>query len=248
MELFSVREAIISSASSTQSVALGVVQEVSFDFSADIKELHGQSKYALMAVQGSGSVTGKASYARFNAETLAVFLGATSAAGATLLGSTGGVGQTPQAIPTTPFEVTPTPANSGTFAADKGVILVGASELYNTQMTRVTGTPTTGQYAEAAGVYTFAAADAGTYVIITYTYTTASGKVITVPNTALGATYPFELIARTTLESKDCMIRFPNVISGKLGLPLKTGEFTMSDVDMTAFSDGLGNIAYINLI
>lgn len=53
----------------------------------------------------------------------------------------------------------------GPWGSDLGVTLANG-----TPLTLVTGTPVTGQYAQAAGVYTFAVADIGNGVLISYGY------------------------------------------------------------------------------
>ncbi len=62
-------------------------------------------------------------------------------------------------IPTSPYQITASQP-LGTWAQDDGV----------TGYTKVTGSPTTGQYSVNAGVYTFAAADTGNDVLINYSY------------------------------------------------------------------------------
>jgi hypothetical protein len=235
-----VAKAIILPANSTQPVELGVLQEVSVDFNVEKKELLGQNRFALLTVQAGGSVSGKCSMARFNSETFSALLGATKTTGTKLIG-----GGTALTIPTTPYQLTITPPSSGTFVQDGGVILVGASELYNRPMTRVTGVPTTGQYAVSGAVYTFAAADVGKSVIIDYEYSLATGSTLTIPNPVIGTSYPFQLWTKTIIESKQTIIKFPNVVSGKLSLNLKRGEFAIPDFDFDVFADGAGNIGYI---
>ena len=69
-------------------------------------------------------------------------------------------------IPATPYKVTV--LNATYFVADgKDTVLNYAT---STAMTKVTGTPTTGQYNMLNGVYTFAAADTTKVVVITYNY------------------------------------------------------------------------------
>ena len=249
-ELFSVAKAIIQPSNATQPVELGVLQEVSIDFTINKKELKGQNRYPILIAQSDGSVSGKASMARFNPQTLGTLLGATTTTGATLLGNVGGPGQTAQLIPSTPFQVTVVPPSSGVFSNDGGVILVGSSELFNKPMTRIaTGTPTTGQYIvnTSTGKYTFAVADVGKQIVIDYIYTTSatSTTTITIPNPVMGNTYPFSLWARSSLQGQDCVIKFNNVISGKLSMPLKLGEWSIFDFDFDVFADGSGNIGYI---
>lgn len=66
-------------------------------------------------------------------------------------------------VPASPYTVTVT--NAGAFALDKGVTYANG-----TALVPVASAPAHGQYAVAAGVYTFNAADAAASVIITYAY------------------------------------------------------------------------------
>jgi len=79
-------------------------------------------------------------------------------------------------IPATgPYTITV--AHAGAFIEDIGVTKGG------TPMTRVTGAPTAGQYAVAAGVYTFNATDNSDNVVIRYRYTVdPADYTITPPN------------------------------------------------------------------
>ena len=47
----------------------GTLQEVTIDFSANIKSLFGQNKFADVVAQGQTQVTGKAKFGRINAKT-----------------------------------------------------------------------------------------------------------------------------------------------------------------------------------
>lgn len=71
-----------------------------------------------------------------------------------------------QTIPATPYQVTV--AEASEFVIDRGVTFA----IGGTALTLVTGTPSTGQYEvnAATGVYTFAAADTGKGVLISYIY------------------------------------------------------------------------------
>jgi Phage gp6-like head-tail connector protein len=71
-------------------------------------------------------------------------------------------------IPTTsPYSVT-AQAPCGDWASDGGVVYSSGGPL-----SAVTGNPTAGQYAVASGVYSFAQADAGSTVLLTYGYVPA---------------------------------------------------------------------------
>jgi hypothetical protein len=62
-----------------------------------------------------------------------------------------------------PYTVTPI-APYGPFASDQGVVYAATG----VALTLVSGTPAKGQYAQASGVYTFAAADANAAILISY--------------------------------------------------------------------------------
>ena len=66
-------------------------------------------------------------------------------------------------VPGTPYQVTPL-APYGPFASDQGVTYAATG----VALTPVTGTPAQGQYAQANGIYTFAAADEAAAVLISY--------------------------------------------------------------------------------
>lgn len=237
-QLFSVAKAIILPSNSTQPVELGVLQEVSLDFSIDKKELQGQNRYSILTVQGKGSVSGKASMGRFNAELISALLGAKKTSGAKLLAN-----ELATIPATSTYTVTVT--NSAKFSRDCGVILVGASELYNVPMKKVTTTPNAGEYSVTSGVYTFSSADKSKNVLIDYEYTTTTGSTLTLPNPVMGDSYPFSLWTKTQLQDKEVVIKLPNVISGKFSMPLKLGEFSIPDFDFDVFADGAGNIGYM---
>jgi hypothetical protein len=69
-----------------------------------------------------------------------------------------------QTIPGTPFQVAVNAPN-GNWAVDQGVTYANG-----TLLTPVSANPAQGQYSVAAGVYTFAAADSGQGVLISYSY------------------------------------------------------------------------------
>lgn len=74
-----------------------------------------------------------------------------------------------------PYTITVT--HAAAFYKDVGVTKGGVG------MTKVTGAPAPGEYAIAAGVYTFNAADFGDAVVITYAYTVApAAYTVTMPN------------------------------------------------------------------
>ncbi len=72
--------------------------------------------------------------------------------------------------------------NSTQYAADGGVMLIDPTTFAQTPMLRVTGTPSTGQYkVNSTGLYSFATADHGKFVLITWQQSdpTATGAAAT---------------------------------------------------------------------
>ena len=92
----------------------GSLQDVSLDISFDTKELYGMYQFPDVIARGKGKITGKAKFARVNGKQLNdLFFGQTVSAGQTLA-------QLDQAaaVPASPFQITITPPNSGTFVEE----------------------------------------------------------------------------------------------------------------------------------
>jgi hypothetical protein len=142
-------------------VNFGLVQEVTIDEQASVKELYGQYQYPLAVARGTVKTTGKAKVARISGLAFAsLYYGLTPVAGqvATSFAEAGTVAAS------TPYIVTV--VNESTFVNDAGV-LYATSGL---PLIKVASSPAVGQYSVSAGVYTFNSADAGKAVLVTYTY------------------------------------------------------------------------------
>lgn len=223
-------------------VPFGALQDVSVDFQADIKTLFGSNAYPLLAARGKSKITGKAKAAQVNGALLnSVYFGYASTAG--IVGDNYDV--TGATIPTTPFQITPTPPSSGTWSVDLGVRNASA-----VPMTRVASAPTTGQYSVAAGVYTFAAADAGLTVYISYQYTASSttAKKISLTNVVMGAAPTFRCDLSVPYGGKVLTLVLLNCVANKLSFATKLDDFMIPEFDFEAFADASGtNIGSINL-
>lgn len=216
-------------------VLFGVLQDISIDVSFDNKELWGMNQFPVAVGRGKGKVTGKAKFAQLNGLTVnTLFFGQTLSAGtlSDVYDTTGA------AIPATPFQITPTVPGSGTWARDLGVVKGGIP------MTRVASAPTTGQYSVSAGVYTFAAADTGATVFISYQYTATStvAQKSTVANVPMGYAPTFECDFRSSYLGKTMVVTLNSCISTKLTLATKLDDFTISEFDFSAFADVNGNV------
>lgn len=222
-------------------VILGTMQDVTLDLSVEIKTLYGSKRYPIAVGQGKGKVEVKAKYAEIDGGILGqLFFGKTAAAGVKAA-----VWDSSAVIPATPFKVTVAPPNSGAFVADLGVMLSATG----VQMQRVASAPTTGQYSvTTGGEYTFAAADTGKTVAISYEYSAASGgQVWTMSNEVMGYTPSFSLLLQNGYDGKTLVCKLNRCVSGKLGVPLKADDFAVYDFEAQSFADAAGNLGYICL-
>lgn len=224
-------------------VLLGAMQEVSVDLSVDLKTLYGSQRYPIAVGQGKGKIEIKAKYADIDAGVLgALFFGKVATNGIK-----GVVFDEAKTVPATPFQVTITPPNSGTFVADLGVY----DSTTGVQYTRVASAPATGQYAvnTSTGVYTFASADQGKAIKISHEYTAAStsGKIFNMTNETMGYTPSFSMLLHNQYDGKNLVMKLNRAVSGKLALPFKNEDFAIPDFEAEAFADAAQNIGYICL-
>jgi len=219
-------------------VNIGYCQEFSYDEAGELKELYGQNQYALMAARGTVKATGKVKQATVSGIALnAAMWGLGFTAGQLALTSTAST-----AIPATPYQITPTVPNTGTYDTDLGVIY-GSGPNVGQPLTKVASSPAQGQYSEAAGVYTFAAADTGTSVVITFAYTyTGSGQKLTVTNPLIGTNPTFQLDYASTLYGASYYVRFFNCIATKLTRAHKLTDFMMPEIDFSFFANAAGQV------
>lgn len=213
-----------------------VLQEISLDISFENKMLHGQNQFPVAVGRGKGKISGKSKWAQVNGGVFnALFFGQTMTNGII-----GDVYETTGAlIPTTPFTITPTVPESGTWSADLGV-----RDANGLPMVRVASAPAAGQYSVSAGVYTFAAADTGKRVFINYQYTATSTSAtkLNVVNQPMGYAPSFKLDLFMPYQGKKLIVTLPKVISTKLAFAAKNDDFTVPDMDFEAFADDSGNV------
>lgn len=215
-------------------VNFGLVQEVTIDQSASIKEIHGQFQYPLAGARGTIKTTGKAKVARISGLAFAnLYYGITPSAGqlATAFAEAGSVPAS------TPYTVTV--ANAASLVDDEGVVYAATG----LPLTKVASSPSTGQYSVLAGVYTYNAADAGKAVLTTYTYTVASsGQKINVTNPLIGTTPSFQALFYTTFQGQAVTLKLNNCTASKLSFGTKLEDFVMPEFDFSCFADAAGNV------
>ena len=215
-------------------VNFGLVQEVTLNEAASVKELYGQFQHPVAIARGTIKTTGKAKVARISGLALAsLFYGVTPTAGqlATAFAEAAAV---PLAGP-----YTVTAANSTTFADDCGLVYAATG----LPLTRVATAPTVGQYTLAAGVYTFASADAGKAILLTYTYQiSATGQKFAVTNQLLGVTPTFQAQFYTTFQGQAVSLKLNNCTSSKLAFQTKLEDFVLPEFDFSCFADATGTV------
>ena len=229
----------IPTAANPTPVLFGAVQDIAVDFQFDLKMLYGASQFPLEQARGKAKIDLKATIGRLDPSLFnQVFFNLGTGAGEYLSANNEN-----GSIPATPFQITV--ANGATFSTDLGVYDVTAGKFLG----RVASAPATGQYSvnTTTGVYTFAAADTGHSVRISYTYKSSStGQTITATNSQMGSgpIFALQLINSFTGAGgkKSLSLYFPAVQSPKLTMPLKLDDFTLPQIEMSAQDDGSGNV------
>jgi hypothetical protein len=222
-------------------VTIAVLQDVSVDFDFETKTLHGEKQFAVAVARGKAKIGWKAKTGDFSAAALgSLLLGAQPTAS-----RKGAVIDFATAVPaSSPYTITIAPPDTGTFVADLGVTDV----LTGKPLTRVATAPATGQYSLSAGVYTFAAADTGKGLLISYEYSKASdttSQLFAITNNLMGYTPTFSALFFNEYMGKKLVMKLNANVMGKQGLPFKNDDFTMSDFDAEAFADVSGSVGYI---
>ena len=213
----------------------GALQDVSVDFSFDTKALYGSNQFALEQARGKGKIEIKAAIGRVDPNLFnAVFFGLATQAGESLnsVDEAGTIASGAVSV-----------VNAGTFTQDLGVYNV-TTGLY---MTRVASSPSGNQYAVAAGTYSFNAALNGNAVRISYVYgSSGTGTKLAFTNQPMGSNVIFSVTLVNQYAGvggrKSLYMTFPAVQAGKLAMPLKLDDFTLTSLDMSAQDDGTGNV------
>lgn len=215
----------------------GEVQDVGIDFSRDIKLLYGQLQFPAAIGGGKSKLDIKAKFARISGRLFSDLFFGQTLTGGTLTGVQNDT--TGATIPATPYQVTVVPPSSGTWSRDLGVV-----DANGLAFSRVASAPATGQYSVAAGVYTFAAADTGKQVFISYAYTAtaATAKSISIVNLPMGYVPTFGMDLAMTFGGKQMNMRFPNCVASKLTIDPKQDDFAENGMDISVFADAAGNV------
>lgn len=218
----------------------GALQDVSVDFSGDIKQLFGQYQFALDTARGKTKIEWKAGTGNIDIEAFnQIFFGGTTVQGTELKQ----VFNEEAAVPATPFEVTV--ANAANFYMDLGVY----NAITGLPLRQVAAAPNTGEYmVDANGKYTFAAADTSKEMLFNYMYedVAAGGASLEITNQLLGTTPKFQLVLSQTYDSKVFSLILYSCVSDKLSMPLKQDDYMISELSGQANADAANRVGRIS--
>jgi hypothetical protein len=208
-------------------IRIGGLQNASVEFASSVKDAVGQYQYALAGGRGQSKVTGKAKALQVSANAYnSLYFNQTVVAGQTLP-AIDEIGAVPSATPYTYSAV-----NKSTWTQDLGVIYANTGIPFKC----VASNPTQGQYTVSAGVYTFAAADAGVSIDLCYMYTVTTGYTITLNNQLMGVAPMFMAVFSGTFQGNTKTIVLNNVLVDKLTpFDTKLEDFDLLDVSYTGY-------------
>ena len=219
-----------------------VLQDNSIDFSFEVKELYSQLGYPIDIARGKGKITGKAKVARVFANLYAdIFFGSTIATGEDNVSEN----ESYPSLSAGTLSVT----HASTFVADLGVYYAATG---NFRFQYVTGAPSAvGTYTTGTnGEYTFFTGDIGAAIAISYVYTDANGKTITITNNYMGYTPTFigtfYQSRATQGSSGQLTLRLNECVSSHLTIPSRIDDYAIQDFDFMAFSAGNNVIGTIS--
>lgn len=219
------------SGSNATPLQIGALQDCSAELSRTVKSLYGQYQQPLATGGGELKASLKAKMGYINAGVYAsLFYGTSISTGTVSLAQ-----NEAHSVPaSTPWTVTVT--NSADFTKDLGVTYANGNPL-----TQVASGPTAGQYSVAAGVYTFAAADASANVLISYEYTNSSSGSTVNAGLVLQGVQPIVTVdlyrgSNGTGERH----RFWATTCSKLSIPTKMADWGISELDFECYTDSQG--------
>jgi hypothetical protein len=220
----------------------GTLQDVSLDISGDVKQLYGQKQFPEAVARGKCKITGKAKFAYINGKQLNdIFFGQTMGVGMKQISL-----DEAATIPTTPFQVTV--ANAANFVndvrGDQGVRYTTGAKA-GQPLAKVASSPAAGQYSvnTATGVYTFAAADTGSAVIISYLFTVAaSGTQLNITNQLMGFAPTVQVLLSEIYNGNQFSVLLYNTMASKLNFATKQEDFIVPELDFEAFANSAGQV------
>lgn len=221
-------------------VRFGALQEVSVEFSGDIKTLFATQQYPVDSARGKTKIMGKAKVAEIKGLMYnELFFGMTLATGQTKYAwnesTTLGTGAASYTV-----------ANSGsTPLVDQGIFYVSNGN----QLTAVSSAPGSAQYTftPSTGVYAFSTFDASTGIFVNYTYhVSGSGETISGTNPLMGVTPSFQATLFQQSPGANSALQIVLIlyacVSNRLSFPTRIDDYVIQDLDFEAFANAAGNV------
>lgn len=214
-------------------VELAALQDCDVEFSWQVKALRGRYIFPVDQAVSDGKVSIKAKYGLLSNAQISGMVAQSISVGRKRI-QLAEAGTVPAS---TPYTVTV--ANSANFVQDWGVTYASSG----LALTPVASSPTQGQYSVAAGVYTFAAADASAAVLINYEWNDAStGSTVPINNELQGFGAVMEAFLTVPYKSDAKSLRLFSVIPTKMTRPTKQGDYVIGDFEGDAYANAAGNI------
>lgn len=194
------------------------VQDIKFDMKGSIKDLRGENQFPDDTAVSDKTGTFEFSIGRKDYSLLQqVFLADTTA--------TGGTAVQPDESHVCATSITVTPPSSGTFVTDLGVHFADGTQFVKLP----SGTPAAGQYTQTGAAYTFASADVGKTIYISYSFSLTAGNTVQMNNQVQGYSPQFEAFVVDTYQPVSGIFSVVHIYSAKI-----------SEVSMTNKRDGYG--------
>lgn len=216
-------------------VRFGIIQDLGFDLSRELKMLYGERAFPVAVGSGKGKADFKAKLGNFSAAMYGqLYAGRTASTTIRQMNT-----DVPLAI-TASLTISGIP-NSGTFATDYGVTNASTGAAFS----RVASAPAIGQYTvSAVGVYAFNAGDVGVAALFNYEYvaTVPGTSQFDLSNDVMGLAPTFSYVGQTSYGGKRLVIRLDNCISSKFSVPQKNDDFANQDFEFSAFDNGSNSL------
>lgn len=213
----------------------GALQDVSIDFSADVKQLFGQFQFPLDVARGKTKIEGKAATGQINASAFnTYYFGQTVTQGTELIQAVGEAHSVP-AMSTYTVTVT----HGADFYLDLGVY----DAVTGDQLTQVLSMPATGQYTVSnVGVYTFNSAQASDAMLFNYLWESDTGASLAIGNPLMGSTPKMQMVLSQIYNGNTITLVLFSCTAEKLSLPFKQDDYLIADMSYQAQANAAGQI------
>jgi hypothetical protein len=221
------------------------LQDFSVDIDVTVKELRGQYQFPDDTADADRKLTWKCGTGRMDIDVYNNLIFGESAI--TPGGEDVNVNEQHTVPASSPYTISVT--NSADFVKDEGVIYASGTPAQVGQKLQNNGvsSPSTGQYIVSAGVYTFAAADAGLKVNLSYISTVTTGRSLLVTNHTQGWGPGIEIYCANPYQEFTPLV--PNYLKlfackvTKTGAPIKRADYVIVPIEGEAYADSAGNVA-----